>query len=170
MKFPNIKSLYGQVFAIFWLTQLLVLIGVLVAQNYDPRLQRDLHSKLKTELNQFSQQIAHALNAQTGTLGQKIESIERDNPNPYMRIYFTTPEGDLLPAKTNLPNRALKNFITLADDPSLPQNAFMAGACSPVLFSLNINPHHCISTSASRGDKPHRFTFKCLIAPFNFCW
>lgn len=121
MKFPNIKSLYGQVFAIFWLTQLLVLIGVLVAQNYDPRLQRDLHPKLKTELNQFSQQIADALNAQTGTLGQKIESIERDHPTPYMRIYFTTPEGDLLPAKNNLPNRALKNFITLADDPTLPQ-------------------------------------------------
>ncbi|MDF4876526.1 envelope stress sensor histidine kinase CpxA, partial [Vibrio parahaemolyticus] len=59
IKLPNINSLYGRIFAIFWFTMLLVLIAVLSLPHLDPRKARDIpeeHYKRMVETRDSIQQ------------------------------------------------------------------------------------------------------------------
>ena len=42
MKLPRFSSLYGRIFAVFWLTLLIVVVTVLLLPNLDPRAQHTI--------------------------------------------------------------------------------------------------------------------------------
>ncbi|EOD81701.1 Copper sensory histidine kinase CpxA [Grimontia indica] len=121
MKLPTIKSLYGRIFAIFWLTLLLVLIAVLAAQHSDPRQQHTVPTGMQTEFKELAQRISEEVSEMRGSLKQKLLRLQRQQPERKpMKIYFTTLDGELLDRGHHGGSRMLKNFTTLADDPEDP--------------------------------------------------
>ncbi|CZF84489.1 Sensor protein CpxA [Grimontia celer] len=121
MKLPTIKSLYGRIFAIFWLTLLLVLIAVLAAQNSDPRQQHTLPTAVKAEFAQLSEKVSAEVSRMHGTLKQKLIRLQKKQPDRKpVKFYFTTLDGELLERGHHGSSRMLKNFTSLADDPEDP--------------------------------------------------
>ncbi|MEZ8141267.1 two-component system sensor histidine kinase CpxA [Enterovibrio norvegicus FF-454] len=121
MKLPTIKSLYGRIFAIFWLTLLLVLIAVLMAQHSDPRQQHALPSSAKVEYLQMAETVSAQIAKRSGSLKNRLMHVQRKQPErSSVKLYFTTVDGDFLGKGHHGSSRALKNFITLADDPDEP--------------------------------------------------
>lgn len=121
MKLPTIKSLYGRIFAIFWLTLLLVLIAVLAAQHSDPRQQHTVPTGMQTEFKALAQNVSEEVSEMRGSLKQKLLRLQKQQPERKpMKIYFTTLDGELLDKGHHGGSRMLKNFTTLADDPEDP--------------------------------------------------
>ncbi|CZF80224.1 envelope stress sensor histidine kinase CpxA [Grimontia marina] len=121
MKLPTIKSLYGRIFAIFWLTLLLVLIAVLAAQHSNPRQQHTVPTGMQTEFKALAQRVSEEVSEMRGSLKQKLLRLQRQQPERKpMKIYFTTLDGELLDRGHHGGSRMLKNFTTLADDPEDP--------------------------------------------------
>ncbi len=166
MKIPFFTSLYGRVFAIFWLTLLMVLIGVLVAQHHDPRAQRDLPHRLKKEYQVFTDRLENKLTVQKGTLEEKINVIETLSKQNKIRVFFTNIEGERVDLHLQKLSKDLRNFITLADDPSCPQqriyrHRFFAG---PFLIKIDDRDLHFYLSKPWR-DKPP-FYISILDRPF----
>lgn len=121
MRLPTIKSLYGRIFAIFWLTLLLVLIAVLVAQHSDPRVQHDVPRSMKAELTEVAERVSTQVAHMPGTLKTKLVRVQKEQPErDKMRLYFTSLDGELLTRAHHGVGRALKNFVTVADDTNDP--------------------------------------------------
>lgn len=77
--FPRIKSLYGRIFATFWLTLLLVLIAVLAAQHSDPRQQRSLPDAVKAKYTELAEDISQDLTRKHGSLQSKLKKYKRSS-------------------------------------------------------------------------------------------
>lgn len=121
MKLPTIKSLYGRIFAIFWLTLLLVLIAVLFAQHSDPRQQHTVPPSMKMEFTELSKKISAEVSTMQGTLKQKLIRLQRMQPDRTpVKFYFTTLDGEQLVRGHHGSSRMLKNFTSLADEPDEP--------------------------------------------------
>ncbi|WP_407331635.1 envelope stress sensor histidine kinase CpxA [Enterovibrio sp. 27052020O] len=122
MKLPTIRSLYGRIFAIFWLTLLLVLIAVLMAQHSDPRQQHTLPSGAKAEYVEIAETVSTQIAKRSGSFEQRLIHFQRQQPERApVKLYFTTVGGEPLgDSGHHGSSRALKNFITLADDPEQP--------------------------------------------------
>lgn len=121
MRIPFLNSLYGRIFAIFWLTLLLVLMAVLVAQHYDPRNQHDLTGELRAKYQGLADRISTRFERQPGAMQQDILRLMREEEDKApVRLYFTTTSGDQIPLFKHHHSRSLRNFITIADDPEKP--------------------------------------------------
>ncbi|MDD1793621.1 envelope stress sensor histidine kinase CpxA [Enterovibrio sp. ZSDZ42] len=121
MKLPTIKSLYGRIFAIFWLTLMLVLIAVLMAQHSDPRQQHDLPASAKAEYAKIAEAVSAKITSGHGSFQQKLKNFQRKQPERgSIKLYFTSVDGEMLGRGHHGSSRALKNFVTLADDPDEP--------------------------------------------------
>lgn len=121
MRLPTIKSLYGRIFAIFWLTLLLVLVAVLVAQHSDPRLQHTIPSAMRAEMTQLAERVSAEAQGMSGSLKDKLVHIQKAQPERTpMRIYFTSLDGEVLARAHHGVGRALKNFVTVADNSDAP--------------------------------------------------
>ena len=115
MKVPKVTSLYGRIFAIFWFTMFLVLIAVLIAQKFDPRLT---HSAPKGNIDKL-ERIAEYISEEYGhhhslpnTL-QEIENRKRKNRDDNkLKIYLSDYNGNLISQHNNMQKRAIQNFIT----------------------------------------------------------
>lgn len=92
MHLPKINSLYGRIFAIFWLTMLLVLIAVLALPHLDPRKTRDLPSDEYQRLEMLKEKIEHTFKndneltrilfqLESSSNMQRGEGHKRDNIN-----------------------------------------------------------------------------------------
>ncbi|MFL7010342.1 envelope stress sensor histidine kinase CpxA [Enterovibrio norvegicus] len=119
--FPRIKSLYGRIFATFWLTLLLVLIAVLAAQHSDPRQQRRLPEAVKVKYTELAEDISQDLTRKHGSLQSKLKKIQKKQPERAPRkLYFTGLEGEMLFNGHHGSSRVLKNFTSVADNPEAP--------------------------------------------------
>lgn len=130
MRLPKITSLYGRIFAIFWLTMLLVLIAVLSLPHLDPRkarnipadgLERLIAVKTKTELR-------YASETNLGQILFKLEGVKRsgrDNRghDDRPRFFVTDLDGNIMTTqeRKDFRYRALQNFITSIDLTGTPQ-------------------------------------------------
>ena len=120
IKSPTISSLYGRIFAVFWLTLLLVLAVVLFAQQSDPRQLRDLsefQSRFHANLIKKVQQ--QVVDASSLMLGLE-NAIQKQDEKQRLSLYFTTPSGELL-FKNEKTKRNLLNFSSQVDDPTHPK-------------------------------------------------
>lgn len=122
MKLPNIDSLYGRIFTIFWLTQLLVLLTVLVLQQLDPRQMSDIPSNLQVKMNALADEISQQIAPLSGTINQKLLKVVKESSSHRhgMRWFFTSTDGEFI-SRMRHHERPIRNFITLSDDLTLPQ-------------------------------------------------
>ncbi|UYI46930.1 envelope stress sensor histidine kinase CpxA [Vibrio natriegens] len=125
IKLPNINSLYGRIFAIFWFTMLLVLIAVLSLPHLDPRKPRDIPSGPYQRMLEVRDEIQNQYSQETD-LGRILFSIEdrRQNKNdPRPRMFFSDYNGKILTTdhRNNFQMRAMQNFVSIIEDNNQPK-------------------------------------------------
>jgi len=125
IKLPNINSLYGRIFAIFWFTMLLVLIAVLSLPHLDPRKARDIPSAPYQRMLEVRDEIQNQYSKETD-LGRILFSIEgrRQNKNdPRPRMFFSDYNGKILTTdhRNNFQMRAMQNFVSIIEDNNQPK-------------------------------------------------
>ncbi len=122
---PNLNSLYGRIFAIFWLTMLLVLIAVLSLPHLDPRKPRDIPKDPYQRMLEMRDDIQNQYKAETD-LGRILFSIEGRRHNkgdPRPRMFFSDYDGKILTTdhRNNFQMRAMQNFVSIIEDNDEPK-------------------------------------------------
>lgn len=145
MRIPKISNLYGRIFAIFWFTMFLVLIGVLIAQQYDPR---QTHMAPKANINKL-ERIAEYITDEYGDAYSLVGSLrelerhsqhrKRDRDDRKPAIYLTDTNGALISQHPPMQRKAIQNFITGLDSFERPQQrlygSFMVVGPVPVVIA-----------------------------------
>ncbi len=142
MRLPNITSLYGRIFAIFWFTMFLVLVAVLALQHLDPRKAKDIPRDKYKELLDTSIRIE-----QQFSLDTKISVITKD----LVSRYNTFQKDDFAPRQ---PDEDVKAEF---DDRPKKKGAWDFKESSPPMFFI-VNDKGDILT---RYRAPH-FTYRAI--------
>ena len=123
MKIPGFTHLYGRIFAIFWTTLLVVVITLVLMFQYDPRSVQTIpvHQlvRLLSQAEQFNQRLITPSPSSHTSLITRIKALTHRRDNHRSQLYFTTIDGDIIAPQKH--TKALRNFITIADNPSKPQ-------------------------------------------------
>ncbi|MDV5171274.1 envelope stress sensor histidine kinase CpxA [Photobacterium rosenbergii] len=119
MKLPRFSSLYGRIFAVFWLTLLLVVLILLLLPNLDPRTQHTIPQPQQERFQESAASISSQISHDGGSLERKLSRFTDDKRHKGFQLYFTTTDGDVISPRRN--SKALRNFITMADSPSHPK-------------------------------------------------
>lgn len=123
MKIPGFTHLYGRIFAIFWTTLLVVVITLVLMFQYDPRSVQTIPDHQLVRFQSQAEQINQRLNTPSPSshtsLITRIKNLTHRRDNHRSQLYFTTIDGDIIAPQKH--TKALRNFITIADNPSKPQ-------------------------------------------------
>ncbi|MBD1576044.1 MULTISPECIES: envelope stress sensor histidine kinase CpxA [Vibrio] len=139
MKLPKISSLYGRIFAIFWLTMLLVVIAILTVSNLDPRQLHDIPEQPLARLQQHAQSITKKFESAPSLMKAIHEIDHQYDRDKQIDFYFAKSNADWVPAIRSDRKKALNNFITLSDIAGKPQqrlyNRLMVAGPIPVVIA-----------------------------------
>ncbi|MGF1685292.1 envelope stress sensor histidine kinase CpxA [Photobacterium japonica] len=119
MKLPQFSSLYGRIFAVFWLTLMIVVLSLILLPNLDPRTQHTIPEPQLQRLQEGANEIADELAQTDGPLKKRLKRFTEHDRHKGHQLYFTTTEGEIIAPQGR--NKALRNFITMADSPSSPR-------------------------------------------------
>lgn len=170
MRLPRITSLYGRIFAIFWLTMFLVVIAVLALPHLDPRKPHSVPQANLAKMSLFAERIEKHYQGVT-TLAQVLRDIEKDRPSkrdPRPRYFITDLEGNILtPQKQrDFKTRGLQNLISTIESPNDPQQRLYGHymVAGPIPITLANQPLHMFL--ASKWDQPPPFLLRMFDRPF----
>ncbi|AZL85892.1 envelope stress sensor histidine kinase CpxA [Aliivibrio salmonicida] len=168
LTFPLLSSLYGRIFAIFWLTLLLVLIGVVIGPNFDPRDRHDIAADHLSKMTQIAAYITGKY-SESDDLKAALKEISHKahNHDESLSLFFTTPTGEILDKPKELRGRkkALLNFLTLSDDPKLPQQKLYARTMMAGPFDIIIAKETVYMYVGRYWKKPPPFILRILDKP-----
>ncbi|WP_023604499.1 envelope stress sensor histidine kinase CpxA [Aliivibrio logei] len=168
LTFPLLSSLYGRIFAIFWLTLLLVLIGVVIGPNFDPRARHDIAADHLSKMTQIAAYITGKYSERDDLKATLKEiSHKAHNHDESLSLFFTTPTGEILDKPKELRGRkkALLNFLTLSDDPKLPQQKLYARTMMAGPFDIVIAKETVYMYVGRYWKKPPPFILRILDRP-----
>ena len=127
MFLPKLNSLYGRIFAIFWLTLVIVVVGVLAVPNMDPRKSRNIPPEMHQHMTDSRDMLMGRFvneNDLNHILSRLKRIDARRNPGDKHRpdFYITTLEGKILSqdVRPKAKYRALKNFTSSIDFDAKP--------------------------------------------------
>ncbi len=170
MRLPRITSLYGRIFAIFWLTMLLVLLTVLTLPHLDPRKAHSISTASLAKMKAFSERIEARYHDQNN-LNQVLQNIENTQPtkrDPRPRYFITDLEGNVLtaPKHGNFKTRALQNLISSIESPNDPKQRLYGHVmiAGPVPVMLAKQPLYMYL--AFKWDQPSPFLLRMFDKPF----
>ncbi|PWI33734.1 two-component system sensor histidine kinase CpxA [Vibrio albus] len=153
MRLPKISNLYGRIFAIFWLTMLLVLLAALSVSNFDPRETHTIEPPRLKDLYRLAEftekRFAHYLSVDSAIrdLNQwrQRRGSGRDRDDDQPELYFTDLNGNLLGTMPrHMKSKAIQNFITLVEDTSEPKQKLYGQlmVAGPIPLNLAGQPVH----------------------------
>lgn len=162
MRLPNITSLYGRIFAIFWFTMFLVVLVVLALPRFDPRQTRDIapphYERFVDIRDQLEQRFAgfSEIDAVVRQLdGRRSHRGFDDNK---MRLFITDIDGNiqLVERSSDHVFKALRNFVTTIDNPQKPQQKLygkmMISGPLPIRLA---NADYYLYLGSRAGEPPH---------------
>lgn len=168
IKFPLVSSLYGRIFAIFWFTLLLVLIGVVIGPNFDPRSRHNIATEHLNKMTEVAAYITGKYSEREGlkTTLKEISHKAHDH-DENLALFFTTPTGEILDKPRELRGRkkALLNFLTLSDDPELPQQKLYGRTMMAGPFDIIIAQEKVYMYVGRYWKKPPPFILRILDKP-----
>ncbi len=169
MKMPSIRSLYGRIFTIFWLTQLLVLIAVLFAQHHDPRVLKALPTELHSKLQDLADEIStKAAPLKGGFVEELTELGQRQNEEKKgMQWFFTSETGQFYNLPTDYYSRPIRNFITLSDDLATPQSRLYGRRMLAGPFLVKVKEARAFLYVGLKWQKPLPFYIQLIDKPFH---
>ncbi|WP_256383522.1 envelope stress sensor histidine kinase CpxA [Photobacterium toruni] len=168
MKIPGFTHLYGRIFAIFWTTLLVVVVMLVLMFQYDPRSIQAIPDHHLKRLQSQATQVNQRLNQQHSThktdLIKRVKALTQRRDNHNNQLYFTTVNGEIIAPQKH--TKALRNFITIADNPNKPRQRLygrwlMAG---PFIITTNDQPLFMYSGQIWRGAPP--FFVQIMDKPF----
>ena len=122
MNLPKFSSLYGRIFAIFWLTMLLVLVAVMAVSQLILRQLHAIPSGPLQSMKDTAQEFSRTYQRYAPSVRKALRRIDMHNvDNGRLNYYFTNADGRWLNPPSGMRQRALNNFITQADKPDQPQ-------------------------------------------------
>ena len=77
MKLPRFSSLYGRIFAVFWLTLLLVVLILLLLPNLDPRTQHTIPQAQQERFQESAASIASQICPRWRLAGKEAQPLHR---------------------------------------------------------------------------------------------
>ncbi|WP_423839957.1 envelope stress sensor histidine kinase CpxA [Vibrio mytili] len=124
-KLPNVNTLYGRIFAIFWFTMLLVLIAVLSLPHLDPRKAHNIPDGPYQRILQLRDDVQKEYQQQTNLehILLSIEGRREHKHDPRPRIFFSDYDGKVLTTdnRKNFHLRAMQNFVSIIEDNQQPK-------------------------------------------------
>ncbi|MFC3022985.1 envelope stress sensor histidine kinase CpxA [Vibrio zhugei] len=124
---PKFNSLYARIFAIFWLTIAIIVVGVLAIPNLDPRKSKEIPSDMYQSMLDARDMIENRY-AYDRNLTFILQDLDRHRIQPHRDrnrpdFFITTQSGKILSGRiaSSETYRALKNFtssIDYSDEPT----------------------------------------------------
>ncbi|UXI02787.1 envelope stress sensor histidine kinase CpxA [Photobacterium sp. TY1-4] len=163
MKFPLFSSLYGRIFAIFWLTLLLVVFTLVLLPILDPRTQHTIPAPDLHRFQAAAQNIGLRLAEARGPAGQRLQQLTHDSRRKGFQLYFTSTEGEIIAPDGR--NKALRNFITMADDPAKPRQRLYGRWMMAGPFQVDAQPAPVLMYVGRIWHRPPPFFIQILDKP-----
>lgn len=164
MKLPRVSSLYGRIFAIFWLTLLIVVVTLLVLPVLDPRTQHTIPEPQLKRLTESAQEIAEKIDHADGSLRTRLKRFTEHDRHRGHQLYFTTTDGEVLSPQGR--NKALRNFITMADSPASPKQKLYGRWMMAGPFAVQLQDQQLLMYVARFWREPPPFFIQILDKPF----
>lgn len=164
MKLPRFSSLYGRIFAVFWLTLLIVVITIVLLPNLDPRAQHTIPEQQQQRFQASAQSIADKIAHDRGPLKSRLQRFTNHDRHKGFQLYFTTADGEIITPDGR--NKALRNFITMADSPSDPRQKLYGRWMMAGPFALTHQQQTVLMYVGRVWRKPPPFFIQILDKPF----
>lgn len=167
MRLPKFSNLYGRIFAIFWFTMFVVLIGVVAISNSDPR---DTHTAHKSNINKL-EKLANYLESKYARENDliyvlsKIDNRRRKNDDKPV-VYLTDSHGNLIGDYGKMQSRAIQNFITSIESFDKPHQRQYGRFMVAGPVALNLANTHLYMFVGEKQDLPAPFLIQLLDSPF----
>ncbi|CCO47841.1 Sensor protein cpxA [Vibrio nigripulchritudo SOn1] len=166
MRIPLLSSLYGRIFAIFWLTMLLVLIAVLIAPNFDPRQPHDIPPDHLDRIQESVTKLENRLRnyPDIEQLARKLANRDHHGKRPL--IYLTDLEGNLLTRERGPIRKALQNFITQSNLTDItPQQKLYGRLMVAGPFPVTLSGQNLLLFSTAKWNQPPPFLLQLFDRP-----
>ena len=166
MIMPRLNSLYWRIFAVFWLTLFLVLVGVLAVQHNDPRHLHKLSMHSSVDFKHRAAHISKRINAMSGIFEKKLIKIQEQRiKKERVKFFFTNLQGEIYQKPYSM-GRAWKNFITLADNPEIPMQRLYGQWMLTGPFLIIDNENQALMFVSQRWREARPFYVQLLDSPF----
>ena len=169
MRLPRFTSLYGRIFAIFWLTMLLVVIAVLTLPHLDPRKPHAIPAENYKQMQRFATHIEQRYQSETN-FQRLLRRIAADRPSPRdpkPRYFLTDLDGNIvsIQKQRDFKVRALQNLISTIESADEPKQRLYGHfmVAGPVPVTLANQPLHMYISF--KWDEPPPFLLRlfCLL-------
>lgn len=164
MKLPRFSSLYGRIFAVFWLTLLIVVLTLLLLPHLDPRTQHTIPEPQLQRYHDLAADVADELNQGNAALEQKLQRFTDHQRHRGFQLYFTTEDTEII-APTGR-NKALRNFITMADSPDAPRQKLYGRWMMAGPFPISYRDDTLLMYVGRIWREPPPFFLQILDKPF----
>ncbi|KLV05676.1 envelope stress sensor histidine kinase CpxA [Photobacterium ganghwense] len=164
MKLPRFSSLYGRIFAVFWLTLLIVVLTLLLLPHLDPRTQHTIPEPQLQRYHDLAADVADELNQGNAALEQKLQRFTDHQRHRGFQLYFTTVDTEII-APTGR-NKALRNFITMADSPDAPRQKLYGRWMMAGPFPISYRDDTLLMYVGRIWREPPPFFLQILDKPF----
>ncbi len=188
MRLPKINSLYGRIFAIFWLTMFLVLLAVLALPHLDPRKSRDLpadmHQRIlhhkemleeyfhnETDLSRILFVLESNGNGNRNMMGNLRDDgpLQDDGPpqDGRPRFFVTDLEGNILTARqhADFKYKALQNFTSSIESVDKPQQRLYGRYMIAGPLPIELAHKNLLLYVGFRWDEPPPFLLQMFDKP-----
>ncbi|PSW19271.1 two-component system sensor histidine kinase CpxA [Photobacterium sanctipauli] len=164
MRLPRFSSLYSRIFAVFWLTLLIVVLTLLLLPNLDPRAQHTIPEPQLKRFEASAQSISQQISRSYGSLEKKLKRFTNKDRHKRFQLYFTTLEGDIITPRGH--NKALRNFITMADSPDDPKQKLYGRWMMAGPFAVEHENTQVLMYVGRLWREPPPFFIQILDKPF----
>ncbi|NLQ17882.1 envelope stress sensor histidine kinase CpxA [Marinomonas sp. M1K-6] len=171
MRLPNMTSLYGRIFAIFWFVMFLVVLVVLALPHFDPRKTRDIAPPDYDRMLQVRDRLQHVFSHQMD-LSHILERLEershRGAEDNKQRLFITDRDGNILSShrRPDFMQRALRNFVTTIDDPLQPQQKLYGKTMLSGPVPIQLAQGDFYLYVGMKWDEPPHFLLQLFDHPF----
>lgn len=171
MRLPKINNLYGRIFAIFWLTMLLVIIAVLSLPHLDPRKSRDLPADTHQRMLDYKQTIEERFSNQTqlSRIIAQLESMGNAHNSTRPRFFIVDQEGNVLTTKRHedFKLNALRNFTTSIESIDKPQQRLYGRYMISGPVPIQLAQQDLLLYVSLRWDEPPPFLLRLFDKPLH---
>ncbi|NAW70761.1 envelope stress sensor histidine kinase CpxA [Vibrio sp. V27_P1S3P104] len=171
MRLPKINNLYGRIFAIFWLTMLLVIIAVLSLPHLDPRKSRDLPANSHQRMLDYKRNIEDRFSKQTqlSSIIAQLEAMGHMHNDTRPRFFIADQEGNILTTKRHedFKLKALRNFTTSIESINKPQQRLYGRYMISGPVPIHLAQQDLLLYIGLRWDEPPPFLLRLFDKPLH---
>ncbi|PML05692.1 two-component system sensor histidine kinase CpxA [Vibrio breoganii] len=166
MKLPKFNSLYGRIFAIFWLTILLVLLAVIGLQMLDPRKSHSINKDSLDKITRLVSAVESDLSKSTNPVRTLRKLEERRFGSKDFRLYLVDNEGTLVSREHGPRRHALQSMAAQYINAAEPSQQLFGRFMVAGPFPIQISGNDFVIYAGFSTNMPPPLLYQFLDAPF----